>query len=321
MTTPPKYADAPIVFLTDFDGTITLLDSNDHMVDTVGMGYTERRKLNEDIIHERIHYREGFKKMIESVHHPFHEMEELVRRDVKLDPGFKEFYAFSKDHHIPVIVVSSGMTPIIRSIFSNLIGEKDANEIDVISNEVKFTDPEQKGNTWELVYRHPEIGYGHDKSLSILPYRNLPNPPLLFFAGDGISDMSAARHADVLFVKDKKDNDLATYCDKHGIKYHLFKDWTEPKQMLEKVCPHSPPCMAYSHTRSCSTARSRRRTLSPASSPKWRCDAKQRAAAIVTVLHKSRRLPHLARRSSPAPLSSRAWLVLRRTMSITRRVT
>ena len=152
MTTPPKYADAPIVFLTDFDGTITLLDSNDHMVDTVGMGYTERRKLNEDIIHERIHYREGFKKMIESVHHPFHEMEELVRRDVKLDPGFKEFYAFSKDHHIPVIVVSSGMTPIIRSIFSNLIGEKDANEIDVISNEVKFTDPEQKGNTLSLIH-------------------------------------------------------------------------------------------------------------------------------------------------------------------------
>jgi len=46
--------------------------------------------------------------------------------------------------------------------------------------------------------------------------------------------MSAARHADVLFVKDKKDNDLARYCDNNKIGYHLFKDWTVPKQMIQK---------------------------------------------------------------------------------------
>lgn len=50
------------------------------MVDTVGMGYTERRKLNVEIVEERLSYREGFKKMIESVKRPFSEMEELVRR-------------------------------------------------------------------------------------------------------------------------------------------------------------------------------------------------------------------------------------------------
>ena len=235
MSATPKYADAKYVFLTDFDGTITLLDSNDHMVDTVGMGYTERRKINEEIISEKTGFRDGFRRMMESVKHPFHEMEELVRRDVKLDPGFKEFYAFAKANNIPVIVVSSGMTPIIRSIFANLIGDKDASEIEIISNDVKFTDAEQKGETWELVYRHPENWFGHDKSLSILPYRDLPNRPMLFFAGDGISDMSAARHADVLFVKDKKDNDLATYCNTNKINYHLFKDWTIPKKMLEDL--------------------------------------------------------------------------------------
>ena len=49
------------------------------------------------------------------------------------------------------------------------------------------------------------------------------------------SDMSAANHADVLFVKDKKDNDLKTYCDKYNIKYTLFKDWSVVKDMVEKV--------------------------------------------------------------------------------------
>lgn len=30
-------------------------------------------------------------------------------------------------------------------------------------------------------------GYGHDKSQAILPYRELAQPPLLFFFGDGVS--------------------------------------------------------------------------------------------------------------------------------------
>ena len=173
----PKYADSKYVFLTDFDGTITLLDSNDHMVDTVGMGYKERRKINDKVVSEQQCFRDGFREMLESVKHPFSEMEELVRRDVKLDPGFKEFYAFAKQNNIPVIVVSSGMEPLIRSIFKNLIGD-DADKIDIVSNGVAFTDPEQKGITWEVNYRHPENPYGHDKSLSILPYRNLEKPPL-----------------------------------------------------------------------------------------------------------------------------------------------
>ena len=230
----PKYGDAKYIFLTDFDGTITLLDSNDHMVDTVGMGYAERRKINDAIVAEKIGFRDGFRQMLESVHRPFEEMKELTRRDVKLDPGFKEFHAFAKENHIPIVVVSSGMTPIIRSIFSNLIGEEEASKLEIISNDVEFTDPEKKGDTWSIVYRHPDNVNGHDKSLSILPYRDLPQRPLLFFAGDGISDISAARHADVLFVKDKKDNDLATYCDKHNIGYHLFKDWTVPKHMIQQ---------------------------------------------------------------------------------------
>jgi 2-hydroxy-3-keto-5-methylthiopentenyl-1-phosphate phosphatase len=61
-------------------GTITEVDSNDHMVDSVGMGYTERRKINEKIINETMSYRDGFRTMVESVHRPFAEMEALVRK-------------------------------------------------------------------------------------------------------------------------------------------------------------------------------------------------------------------------------------------------
>lgn len=50
------------------------------------------------------------------------------------------------------------------------------------------------------------------------------------------ADLSAARHADVLFVKSKDDeNDLAAYCRKEGIKHIIFKDFGEALPIVESV--------------------------------------------------------------------------------------
>jgi 2-hydroxy-3-keto-5-methylthiopentenyl-1-phosphate phosphatase len=45
--------------------------------------------------------------------------------------------------------------------------------------------------------------FGHDKSREIRPYANLPDAerPTLFYAGDGVSDLSAAKETDLLFAK------------------------------------------------------------------------------------------------------------------------
>lgn len=48
--------------------------------------------------------------------------------------------------------------------------------------------------------------------------------------------MSAARHADVLFVKEKADeNDLAAYVRKEGIRHLLFKDFGEALPIVSSV--------------------------------------------------------------------------------------
>lgn len=83
------------------------------------------------------------------------------------------------------------MAPIIRPVLSTLLSPAEAEKIDIIANDVKFLDPEQKGEQWEIVYRHPDSGYGHDKSKAILPYRDLPSKPTLFFCGDGVSGGSS----------------------------------------------------------------------------------------------------------------------------------
>ncbi|KAH9478598.1 Pdp3-interacting factor 1 [Psilocybe cubensis] len=233
---PPLHQDKKFIVLSDWDGTITTHDSNDYMTDTIGFGKEKRRAGNLEILAGTDNFRDGFRKMLASVAangHTFEECKELLRKNIKLDPGFKEFYAWCKNNDIPVIIVSSGMAPLIRAVLSNLVGQEDADEIEIIANDVTVF-PDGK---WEIKYRHPSSGFGHDKSQAILPYRKLPEPPTLFFFGDGVSDISAAKYADVLFVKTKLDgeNDLAAYCQREGIKHVLFSDFSKALPVVQSV--------------------------------------------------------------------------------------
>jgi len=84
------------------------------------------------------------------------------------------------------------MAPIIRAVLSTLLSPVEAEKIDIIANDIKFLDPGQTGEKWEIVYRHPDSGFGHDKSKAILPYRDLPSKPTVFFCGDGVSGTSSS---------------------------------------------------------------------------------------------------------------------------------
>ena len=46
----------------------------------------------------------------------------------------------------------------------------------------------------------------------------------MFYAGDGVSDLSAARETDLLFAK--KDHDLVVYCEREGVPFTVFEDWS-----------------------------------------------------------------------------------------------
>ncbi|KDQ52166.1 hypothetical protein JAAARDRAFT_163079 [Jaapia argillacea MUCL 33604] len=233
---PPIHKDKKFVVLSDWDGTITTQDSNDYMTDNYGYGKAKRREGNMEVLSGRTTFRDSFREMLESVSkngHTFDDCKEILKKNMKLDSGFKDFYRWCSSHDIPVIIVSSGMDPLIRAVLSSLLGDEDAKNIEIISNDVEI-EPDGK---WSIKYRHPSSGFGHDKSQAILPYRDLPDPPTLFFFGDGVSDMSAASHADVLFVKLKEDgeSDLATYCRHEGIPHIEFRNFSSALAVVQKV--------------------------------------------------------------------------------------
>jgi 2-hydroxy-3-keto-5-methylthiopentenyl-1-phosphate phosphatase len=57
---------------------------------------------------------------------------------------------------MPKLPTHRGMAPIIRAVLTNLMTPEEAAEIEIIANDVEYTDPEKVGKTWEIVYRHPE---------------------------------------------------------------------------------------------------------------------------------------------------------------------
>ena len=55
----------------------------------------------------------------------------------------------------------------------------------------------------------------------------------MFYAGDGVSDLSAARETDLLFAK--KDHDLVVYCEREGVPFTIFQDWSSILKTTQEI--------------------------------------------------------------------------------------
>lgn len=224
----------PAIVFTDWDGTVTLQDSNDYLTENLGFGRPRRLEINDEILNETKSFKDGFSEMLRSIPTPFPECIDYLLKHIELDPGFKEFFHWCDARGIPVIVVSSGMTPIIYALLEKLVGPDAVRKIDIISNGVDVRDD----GSWHIVYKDPDTGFGHDKLRSIREYLaqhgyTAANMPPLFYCGDGVSDLSAAKETDLLFAKHGRD--LITYCRRENIPYTEFNDFAEIFAKIESI--------------------------------------------------------------------------------------
>ncbi|CAN8102558.1 unnamed protein product [Discula destructiva] len=231
LKTSPKY-----IFFTDFDGTITLQDSNDFMTDNIGFGEALRKKGNEDVLLETRDFRDSFQEMMDSITTPYDQCIDLLLKNIKLDPYFKEFFAYAQANNIPIVILSGGMEPVIRALLGHLLGEEEVKQIQIVSNNVKARPGkdinEEKG--WEIVF-HDDSGFGHDKSIEIRKYSQLPSEqrPGIFYAGDGVSDLSAAKEGDIMFAKAGRD--LVLWCEREKVPFTTFTDFSDILSVVKDV--------------------------------------------------------------------------------------
>lgn len=148
MKTNPKF-----IFFTDFDGTITQRDSNDFLTDNLGYGQVLRKQGNQDVLHDKMTFRDSFQGMMDSVKTPYNECIKTLLANIKLDPGFKDFHTYCAKENIPIVVLSSGMEPIIRALLKHLVGDE-ADDIQIVSNNVASRDGKDINSEggWQIIF-------------------------------------------------------------------------------------------------------------------------------------------------------------------------
>jgi 2-hydroxy-3-keto-5-methylthiopentenyl-1-phosphate phosphatase len=108
--------------------------------------------------------------------------------------------------------------------------------IQIVANDAEI---KSDGSEWKPIWRH-DSELGHDKALSVQEGREEAAKycidgqiPLIVFIGDGVSDLAAAREADVLFAR--KGLRLEEYCKENNISYIPFETFADIKREMESI--------------------------------------------------------------------------------------
>ncbi|KAF9911079.1 hypothetical protein BX616_010678 [Lobosporangium transversale] len=234
-----------IEVFSDFDGTISMEDTGCILIDS-GIGEETRKAMDVQVLNHELTFLDAMDIWWSSVNLTFEEGLELVR-EVELDPGFLKFYAHVQTHKIPFSIVSCGLDIIIEKYMSWYLGEEEAKKLVILANYGKVVDKK-----WLVSYRD-ETPHSHDKSVCIKEskeqfkkemveqqkQRELAKETkqeqaeehVIVFCGDGISDLSAAREADVLFAR--KGRNLEKYCRIHKIPFTPFDSFDQVRELIQ----------------------------------------------------------------------------------------
>ncbi|KAJ5161594.1 Pdp3-interacting factor 1 [Penicillium capsulatum] len=225
-----------IIIFSDFDGTICMQDTGHVLVDNYGCGAAVRGEFERQIKSGERSFREVSNDMWGSLTIPFEDGFEIMEKTLTMDSGFKEFHNYCIENGFPFNVISAGLKPVLRRVLDSFLGEKTSSDIEIIANDAVIpTD----GSKWLPVWRH-NVDSGIDKALSVDEGRAQAEAqcepdeiPLIIFIGDGVSDLAAARQADVLFAR--QGLALEKYCQENKIPFIPFVSFVDIKHEIEKI--------------------------------------------------------------------------------------
>ena len=140
-------------------------------------------------------------------------MQSYVKEHASLRPYFGELWRFCKTNGFPMAVVSQGLDFYI----SALLQQGGFDEIPIYAVDTSFT-----GGEISYIYNHVYPGQeskGNSKGFVVDGFQDQGH--YVVYAGDGLSDLEAARKADLVFAH----RTLALRCDEEGIPYIPFENF------------------------------------------------------------------------------------------------
>ncbi|KAH7113873.1 2,3-diketo-5-methylthio-1-phosphopentane phosphatase [Dendryphion nanum] len=225
-----------IICFSDFDGTIFMQDTGHILFNSFGCGSERRQVLDQQIHTGERSFREVSEEMWGSLDVPFEDGFEVMKEALDIDVDFQTFHKFCINNDIPFNVISAGLKPVLRKVLDHFLGEEESQHIDIVANDATIS---SDGSEWKPVWLH-DTELGHDKAKSINDYKDgarLESDdgtiPLIVFIGDGVSDLPAAREADVLFAR--RGLRLEEYCIENSLPYIAFDTFADIQREVTRI--------------------------------------------------------------------------------------
>jgi len=196
---------------TDFDGTITTMDTLNFLATRLGAGTEAFRESERQLREGRLTEREAIALGVGAIRRPFPEAAAILRAEVPIDPDFAPFARWCAANGVPLTVLSGGFEEIIALY----VTPEEFPGLQVCANRLR-------PGTWECCFRDDSPD-GHDKAAALREARRAGRQTVL--VGDGISDEGPAGAADLVFARSGRP--LAEHCRRRGIaceEYESFYD-------------------------------------------------------------------------------------------------
>lgn len=218
-------------------------DTGHILFDAHGCGSTHRQLLDAQIHSGERLFRVVSEEMWGSLSIPFDDGFEVMQQKLEIDPDFRAFHTFCIERDIPFNIISAGLKPVLRRVLDSFLGEEESARINIVANDMEREGAgegaEGEEGKWKPIWLH-DTELGHDKALSITEARaeaqltcDDGTIPLIVFIGDGVSDLPAAREADVLFAR--RGLRLEEYCVENKIPYFGFDTFEDVCKEVEKI--------------------------------------------------------------------------------------
>ncbi|MEE9169890.1 MAG: MtnX-like HAD-IB family phosphatase [bacterium] len=203
----------------DFDGTISPRDVGNELFSRFTNG--KAKEIVEKWKAGEIDSRAMYLRSIQHLQITKAELEKFLL-DQSIDPHFSRFVRFCEKRSFSTFILSDGMDLYIRPIL-------DRNELEhvaVYSNKLTWKD--EKTLIAEFPYYDQTCGRcANCKGYHLRRFSE--NGAESVLVGDGLSDICAAKEADLIFAK----NDLEAYCRKENIPFMPFRDFSDIMDGLE----------------------------------------------------------------------------------------
>lgn len=211
-------------------------DTGHVLFDNFGCGSEKREILDEQIKTGERSFRDVSEEMWGSLNVSFDDGFDIMEKNLEIDTDFQTFHKYCIENDIPFNVISAGLKPVLRKVLDTFLGEEESSHIEIVANDAEIT---EDGSQWKPIWRH-DNELGHDKAISMTEARKQAQMecedgtiPLIVFIGDGVSDLPAAREADVLFAR--RGLRLEEYCIENKIPYIPFDTFADIQKEIQKL--------------------------------------------------------------------------------------